>query len=88
MINLPVELGSISKNLPLGPWAFGQVYTDKPMFCWQVYSSQVQCEQYGAVCTGSVQSGVMCAVRSMQCVQSGTVCAVWFSVQCGVMCVV
>ena len=46
MINLPAELGWISKNLPLGPWpsgcalgprALGQVFTDPPLLCWQVY---------------------------------------------------
>ena len=46
MINLPAELGWISKNLPLGPWpsgcalglrALGQVFTDPPSLCWQVY---------------------------------------------------
>ena len=46
MINLPAELGWISKNLPLGPRpsgcalgprALGQVFTDPPSLCWQVY---------------------------------------------------
>ena len=46
MINLPAELGWISKNLPFGPWpsgcalgsrALGQVFTDPPSLCWQVY---------------------------------------------------
>ena len=46
MINLPAELGWISKHLPLGPRpsgcalglrALGQVFTDPPSFCWQVY---------------------------------------------------
>ena len=48
MINLPAELGWISKHLPLGPrpsgcalgpWALGQVFTDPPLLCWQVYPS-------------------------------------------------
>ena len=37
MINLPAELGWISKNLPLGPRASGQVFTDPPSLFWQVY---------------------------------------------------
>ena len=49
LINLPAELGWISKNLPrgprpsgcaLGPWALGQVFTDPPELCWQVYPRQ------------------------------------------------
>ena len=37
MINLPAELGWISKNLPLGPRAFSQVFTDPLLLCWQVH---------------------------------------------------
>ena len=38
MINMPAELGWISKNLPLSPRALGQDFTDPPLLCWQVYS--------------------------------------------------
>ena len=41
MINLPAELGWVSKNLPLSPQAapsgLGQVFTDPPSLCWQVH---------------------------------------------------
>ena len=43
VMNLPAELGWVSKNLPLGPRAapsgLGQVFTDPPELCWQVHHS-------------------------------------------------
>ena len=43
VMNLPAELGWVSKNLPLGLWAapsgLGLVFTDPPELCWQVHHS-------------------------------------------------
>ena len=52
VMNLPAEQGWVSKNLPWGPRAKGQVFTDPPKLCWQVdhsCSSNRMLEQFPAV---------------------------------------
>ena len=49
---LPLGFSRVSKNLPRGPRAEGQVFTDPPSFCWQVHhscSSNRMLEQIPAV---------------------------------------
>ena len=67
MINLPAELGWISKNLPLGPWpsgcalgprALGQVFIDPPSLCWQVYPRPVTFIEYSYTRIGRLSKNI------------------------------